>query len=39
MIKAIYSAIGGGTPQPIPLAEIDDVARLIDRFTETALQL
>ncbi len=39
MIKAIYSAIGGGEPQPIPLVEIDDVAQLIDRLTEPALQL
>ena len=39
MIKAIYGAVAGRTPQPIPLAEIDDVSRLIDRFTETALQL
>ena len=39
MIKATYRAISGGTPQPIPLSEIDGVMRLVARFTETSLQL
>jgi predicted dehydrogenase len=39
MIRRIYGAIEAKKPQPISLAEIDTVAKLVDSFTKSALQL
>jgi hypothetical protein len=39
LIGQIYRAIETKQPQPISLAEIDAVAKLVDSFTKPALQL
>jgi hypothetical protein len=39
MIAAVHSAVVNRSPQPISLAEMDDVTRLVDRFTDTAVEL
>jgi predicted dehydrogenase len=39
MISAVYSAVAGRSLQPISLAEMDDVTRLVERFTETTVEL
>jgi predicted dehydrogenase len=33
LIRSTYEALERGAPQPVPLEEIDEVARLVDRFT------
>jgi predicted dehydrogenase len=39
LIKRTYQTIERGLEQPVPLQEIDDVAKLVHRFTTAELQL
>ena len=39
ILARTYRAVEMNEPQPIPLEEIDEVARLVDRFTKPELKL
>jgi hypothetical protein len=39
IIRRTYHAIEMKEPQPVPLEEVDEVARLVDRFTKPDLRL
>lgn len=38
-LMEVYQALGKREPQPIPLDEIDEIARLVDSFTKPELKL
>lgn len=39
LIGRVYQCLQTGQPQPVSLDEIDEIARLVDRFTRPSLQL